>query len=133
MSIFLSHLSSLTDSVGLVSLPVLRGLIVEGVVGVGRREEDLDAEEDGADLQRGRPLRLEHVQADAPQRVDVGVVDPRQEPRLGGAHRVVVGEEELQLEDAALVGRVLRPGELDVEVPVVVLVNSDLDPRSYLK
>ena len=130
MSIFLSHLSSLTDSVGLVSLPVLRGLVVEGVVGVGGREEDLDAEEDGADLEGGGPLCLEDVQADAPQRVDVGVVDPRQEAGLGGAHGVVVREEELQLEDAALVGGVLGAGKLDVEVAVVALVHSDLDSRS---
>ena len=37
--------------------------------GVGRREERLDGEEDGADLEGGRPLVLENVEADAPKLV----------------------------------------------------------------
>lgn len=39
----------------------------------------------GADLQRGAPLVLQDVEADAPQLVDVGVVDLGQETDLGEA------------------------------------------------
>lgn len=55
-----------------------------------------------ADLQRRRPLVLEDVEADAPELVDVGVVDLGQEAHLGRRHGVVLGQEELELEGAAL-------------------------------
>ncbi len=42
-------------------------------------------EKDGSDLQRGTPLVLEDVQADAAQLVDVWVVDLREEPDLRGS------------------------------------------------
>lgn len=45
-------------------------------------QEGLDGEENCADLERGRPLVLENVKADAPQLVDVRVVHTRQEPYL---------------------------------------------------
>jgi hypothetical protein len=41
---------------------------------------------------RGR-LTLKHVEANAPQSVDVGVVDLGKEPDLGRGHGVVVWEE----------------------------------------
>lgn len=68
---------------------------------VGRREEGLDREEDGADLEGRGPLVLEDVEADAAQLVDVGVVDLGQEAHFRGRHWVVVWEEELELELAA--------------------------------
>lgn len=40
----------------LVSLPVFRDTVVQWVVGVRRRQERLDREQYGADLQGGRPL-----------------------------------------------------------------------------
>ena len=129
MGVLASHLLCLANGIGLVLLPVLSSLVVERVVGVGCREEDLDAEEDGADLQGWGPLGLQHVEADAPHRVDVGVVDGREEACLGRAHGVVVRQEELELEDTTLVWRVLGPCKLHVEVPVVVLVHNDLDTR----
>jgi hypothetical protein len=46
-------------------------------------------------------LTLEDIEADATQSVDVWVVDLGQEAHLGRGHGVVVGEEELKLEDAA--------------------------------
>lgn len=46
-------------------------------------------------------LTLENVEADAAQLVDVGVEDLGQEADLGRRHRVVVGKEKLELEDAA--------------------------------
>ena len=38
--------------------------------------------------------------ADAAKAVDVGVIDPRQESNFRGCHRVVVWQEELELEHA---------------------------------
>lgn len=129
MSKLFSHLSSLTNSIRLIPLPVLRGLVIKRVVRIRRREERLDTEQDRADLQRRRPLCLEHVQADPSQRVDVGVVDACQETRLGGSHGVIVGEVKLQFEDATLVRRVSGTGKLYVEIAVVILIDCDLDPR----
>ena len=53
----------------LVLLPCLGDVVGERVVGVGRAEERLDREEDGADLQRWGPLVLENVEADAAELV----------------------------------------------------------------
>lgn len=45
-------------------------------------------------------LTLEDIQADAAKTVDVGVVDLGQETDLRRGHRVVVGKEQLETEDA---------------------------------
>ena len=64
-------------------LPPLAGDgLVQGVVRVGRGEEGLNREQDGADLEGGRPLVFQDVQADAAQAVDVGVVDTGEEADL---------------------------------------------------
>lgn len=47
---------------------------------------------------RGEPT-LQDVQADAAQLIDVRVEDLGKEADLGRCHRVVVGEEKLELED----------------------------------
>lgn len=49
----------------LVGLPLLGGLVIEGIIGVGLGEEALDGEQDGLHLERGRPVLLEDVEADA--------------------------------------------------------------------
>jgi hypothetical protein len=49
----------------------------------------------------GRGRTFEHVEADAAEPVDVGVVDLGQEAHLGGRHGVVFRQEELELEGAA--------------------------------
>ena len=86
-------------------------------------------------------LTLQHVEADAPQAVDVGVVDLGEEANLGRRHGVVVGKEQLQLEHSActlvsspdvrryrredkhtLVGGLARAIDGHVEVPQVVVV-----------
>lgn len=46
-------------------------------------------------------LTLQHVQTNATQSVDVGVVDFGEEANLGRRHGIVIREEELELEDAA--------------------------------
>lgn len=42
----------------------------------------LDAEKHRPDLKRGRPLVLQYVEADAPELINIGVVDLRQETNL---------------------------------------------------
>ena len=54
----------------------------QGVGGVAVAEQGADREQDLRDGERRRPLVLEDVQADAPQLVDVRVVDPSDEPYL---------------------------------------------------
>ena len=51
---------------------------------------------------RGIPSpTLQDVEADAAEFVDVGVEDLGQKPDLGRRHGVVVGKEQLELENAA--------------------------------
>lgn len=45
-------------------------------------------------------LTLQHIQTDPSQTVDVRVVDLGQEADLGGSHRIVIGQEEFEPEDA---------------------------------
>lgn len=120
------------DGLGLVDLPQLGHVVGQGVVGVGGRQQRLDGQQHGADLQRGAPLVLEDVQADAAQPVDVRVVDLGDEAHLGRGHGVVLGQEQLQFEEAALEGRVLGPGHDHVEVPGVGLGGYGADARHRL-
>lgn len=101
----------------LVLLPVLGHVGGQGVVGVGGTQQGLDRQQNGSDLQGGRPvvcgqvmsvsaramrgdsqsarvlLTLQNIQADATQLVDVGVVDLGEETNLGGHHGIVVCQE----------------------------------------
>lgn len=92
-------------------------------------------------------LTLQHVQAYPAQAVDVWVVDLGQEANLGRRHRVVVREEQLQLEHAVYSGqseshrarqsrtfvwRLGRTIDGHVEVTEVVLVRDCRDPRDGL-
>ena len=79
-------------------LPKLCHIIGKGVIWIGSREkglqseklvegkfalvENLDGEENCADLESRAPLVFEDVQADATQLVNVWVVDPGDEPYL---------------------------------------------------
>ena len=66
----------------LICFPRLGHVIRERIVRVGRGQQGLDGEEDGADLQRRAPLVLQDVQADAPQPIDVRVIDLGEEAHL---------------------------------------------------
>lgn len=61
-----SPLSRFLDGAIGVGLPEVRDLLVQGVVEVGGREEGLDGEEDGSNLEGGAPLVLQNVKADSP-------------------------------------------------------------------
>jgi hypothetical protein len=47
-------------------------------------------------------LTLQNVEADSAELVDVGMVNFRDEADFWGAHGVILGQKELQFEDAAL-------------------------------
>lgn len=49
----------------------------------------------------GDDLTLQDVQADSTETIDVGVIDLGKETDLGRSHGVVVGKEQLELEDSA--------------------------------
>lgn len=101
----------------LILFPSLSDVVCQWVVWVRGTKQGLDGEQNGSDLEGGRPvalkgvslclweespcLTLQHVQADSSESVDVGVVDLCEEADLGWSHWVVVGQEEFQLEDAA--------------------------------
>jgi hypothetical protein len=118
LCVLLGPLLGCGNSLSLVLLPCLRNIVGEGVVGVRGAKESLNGEQNGANLQGRRPvayfcqpghsqvlyrvrLTLEDIETDATQPVDVWVVDLGQEADLGRGHGVVIGEEELELEDAA--------------------------------
>lgn len=61
-----SPLSGLLDGTISVGLPEVGDLLVKGVVKVGGREEGLDREQHGSDLEGGAPLVLQDVEADSP-------------------------------------------------------------------
>ena len=81
---------------------------VEGIIKVGSRKQNLDGQQDRSDLEGWAPLVLQDVEADASKLVDVGVVDLRAEENLGWSHGVLLGEEELAVEEAAFVGSARR-------------------------
>jgi hypothetical protein len=53
----------------------LRGLLVQGVIGIWVEEEELQAVDHGGDGEDGLPVLAEDVEADVAVEVDVGVVD----------------------------------------------------------
>ena len=73
-------------------------------------------------MQSRGPLVLEDVETDSAELVDVGVVDLGSEEDLGRNHWVLFGQEQLAVEDAALVGSLAGPGDLNEEVSRVLLV-----------
>lgn len=82
-------------------LPLLGHSLVERILWVGCTKQCLDAQQDRADLKGGRPVVLQYIEADATQSVDVRVIDTSQEAYPRRAHRIVVGQEELEVELAA--------------------------------
>jgi hypothetical protein len=117
----------LDDRLARSSLPRVGHVIGQGVVGVGAAQQRLDRQQHRPNLQGRRPLVFQNVQADPPELVDVGVVDFSEEAHVGRRQGVVFGKEQLQPEEAPLVGGPLRPRHHDVEVPAVVVVGESAD------
>lgn len=63
---------------------MLGNVLGKGILWIGGTKKGLDGEEHGADLKGRTPFVFEYIKADAPQLVDVGVVDLGQETNLKG-------------------------------------------------
>lgn len=132
-------------------LPLLGHSLVERILWVGCTKQCLDAQQDRADLKGGRPVVLQYIEADATQSVDVRVIDTSQEAYPRRAHRIVVGQEELEVELAAcylvsipryllsssscmltLVAATIRTIHPDVEVSCVLVMWLRRDTRHWL-
>lgn len=87
----------------------------------------MDGKQDGSNLLSGGPVVLEDVKADSTESVNVGVVDLGQKADLRGAHWVVFGQEQLELEHATLVRALCGAVNGDIEVADVVLVGHSGD------
>ena len=115
-----------------VVLPDLSDLLVEGVVHVGGSHKRLDREQHGSNLQSGRPLVLEDVEANAAKLVNVWMVNLCAEKNLGWHHRVLLGQEELAVEHAALKGGFAGTSDLDKEVAVILRVGFSINSHNWL-
>lgn len=89
---------------------VVGGFLVQRVAGVGLEEEELQADDDGVEVENGLPVFAQDVEADIALEVDVGVVDLL-----------------FALDFRRLVGEVLADGEGEVELAAFVqaLVGGD--------
>lgn len=89
----------------------------QGIIGVRVREQRAYRQQHLRYGERGRPLVLQDVQANATTRVHVAMVDLGGEGHLGRLEGVVCGEVDVQEVHAAVVGRVLgaHDGGLPVE------------------
>ena len=120
------------DGTFLVLLPKVGDLLIQGVVEVGERHQGLDREENRSDLQSGRPLVLQDVQADSAELVDVGVVNLGSEEDLWWHHWVLLWQEELAVEETAFVWGLGWTSDLDVEVSIVLLVWLSVDAYNWI-
>jgi hypothetical protein len=95
----------------------------------------VDGEQHLGDCQSWRPLIHEHVQTERASAVDVGVVDLGDEFALRWPKGVVCGEEDVEDEDAAGVGAVLRAddGCCPVEFVVFILASKAIGRRVFLE
>ena len=125
-------LLGLLDGAVLVSLPGIRNFLVQRIVQVGERHQGLNGEEDRSDLESGGPLVLQDVEADSAKLVDVWVVDLGSEEHFWWDHGILIGQEELAVEDAALIGSLTWSGDLDEEVSWVLLVGLSINANIWV-
>lgn len=116
----------------MVSLPGIGDLLIQRIIQVGQGHQGLNGEQDRSDLKRRRPLVLQDVEADSAELVDVRVVDLRSEENLWWDHGVLVWQEELAVEDAALIWSLTWASDLDEEVSGVVLVGLSVDADDWV-
>ena len=76
----------------LVRFPFFGYYLVKGVFTVGALHEDLDGEEHCSDSLSRCPIFLQDAQADAPELVEIWVVNPRLKKDLGRLHWVSLRE-----------------------------------------
>lgn len=116
----------------LILLPALGDICSERIIRVRSTEESLDRQEDSSDLKGGRPVILEDIEANTTKLIDVWVEDLGEESNLGRSHWIIVGEEELEAENTALIRRLGRTVNLDIEISEVILVRNGTDSWNRL-
>ena len=92
------------------------------VVWVGVSEQRADGQQYLANGECRTPLVLEDVQTDGSIGVDIGMVNAGRELALGGLERVVIGESDVEEENAALVRTVIRSHDSGSPVELVLVV-----------
>lgn len=127
-----SPLLGLLDGSVLVSLPGISDFLIQRIIQVWERHQGLDGEEDGPDLESGRPLVLQDIKADAAELVDVGVVDLCSEEHLWWDHWVLIRKEEFAVEDATLVWSFGWTCDLHEEVSRVLFVWLSVDTNDWV-
>ena len=113
--------------------PVFRDFLGKRIGRVRRRKQGLDGNQHRPYLQRGGPFIFQNVQADAAERVDVGVVYLREEAHFRGGHGVLLWEKQLQFEHPAVVRRVLRAQNVHREVTQVAFLRLRAYPGARLQ
>lgn len=98
---------------------VLGSLLVQRVARIGLEEEELQADDDGVQVEYGLPVLAQNVKAHLAFQVDIGVVDLFAALHLGRLVREVGCDVEGEAELAALVHALVR---LDVEDEVEDIV-----------
>ena len=119
VSVLLGPLSGALNCTVLIVFPVIGHSLIQRVINVRCGHQSLDRQENGFDLKCGTPFGLEDVEANAAKSVDVRVVDLRAEEHLGWDERVLLGEEQFQVEQTTFVGAVGWSGNFDQEMTSV--------------
>jgi len=110
-----------------ILLPSFRDIGCQRIIRVRCAKQSLNREENGSYLKGRGPVALQDIQTDAAKLIDVGMVDLGQESDLGWGHRIIIWEEELELEDTALIWGLAGTMYRDVEVSEVVFVGNCAD------
>jgi hypothetical protein len=86
-----------------VACQIVGSLLVERVAGVGLEEQELQADNDGIQIQHGLPVFAQNVQAHVALEVNVGVIDLLRALDLWRLVRKVLADVEGEVEGAVLV------------------------------
>ncbi len=82
----------------LIALEKLRGILVEGIVGVWLEEEKLEPEQNGGEGEHGVPVLAEDIKTDIALKINVGMVDQGVALHLGRFVGIVLGDLDSEIE-----------------------------------
>jgi hypothetical protein len=92
----------------------------------------LNRKQDRSNLQGRRPLVLEDIEANSAELVDVWMIDPGSEEDLWWDHWILFWQEELAVENTALIWSLSWAGNLDEEVSWVLLVWLSINSNDWI-
>ena len=120
--IFTSPFAGVSIVLRLVGLKQLCDLRDEGVVGICISEKRANGQEDLGNGQSRGPLVFQNVEADAPVRMDVAMVNSCRECHFGWLEGIVGGEVDVEEEDPTSVRRVIGAHDRCLPSELVFLV-----------